>query len=198
MTTCRTLPLQTNERRNNRKFMHSPLTIRHAVPTDADDISQLIHGVAGGCTINPIGEGAELFFSSITAQAIGSFISNANLLYLLGFFDDKLVGVVAIRDGRHVFHLFVAPAFQYQGIGTTLALTAIKSSLAAKPSEIFTVNSSLPAVPFYARLGFQQHGPSVEDHGVAFIPMQLALTEQIHPLPQLPVNLSSFCINVPL
>lgn len=198
MTTCRTLSLQTNERRNDRVFMNSPLIIRHAVPADADAISQLIHRVAGFCTVNPSGEGAEMFFSSISAQAIGSYITNANFLYLLGLFGDTFAGVVAVRDARHVFHLFVAPAFQYQGIGTTLALTAIKSSLAAKPSEIFTVNSSLPAVPFYARLGFQQHGPGVEDNGVAFIPMQLAITDLIHPLPQSLVNLSSFCMSVPL
>ncbi|WP_020481693.1 GNAT family N-acetyltransferase [Methylomonas sp. MK1] len=176
--------------------MNSPLIIRHAVPTDADAISQLIHSVAGFCTVNPSGEGAEMFFSSISAQAIGSYITNADFLYLLGLFGDTLAGVVAVRDARHVFHLFVAPAFQYQGIGTALALTAIKSSLAAKPSETFTVNSSLPAVPFYARLGFQPQRPGIEENGVAFVPMQLATAHLIHPVPQPLVNLSSFCMSV--
>jgi len=158
--------------------MHSQLTIRHAAPTDADDISRLIRSVAGFCTVNPTGEGAELFFSSTSAQAIGGYISNANFLYLLGLFDDKLAGVVAIRDGQHVFHLFVATAFQYQGIGTALALRAIELSLAASPLETFTVNSSLPAVPFYKRLGFQPQGPGIVDNGVAFVPMQLTVAER--------------------
>ncbi len=173
--------------------MNSPLIIRHAVPTDAEGISQLIHSVAGCCTVNPSGEGAEMFFSSISSQAIGSYIVNTDFVYLLGLFGDTLAGVVAVRDARHVFHLFVAPTFQNQGIGTALALRAIELSRAASPSETFTVNSSLPAVPFYARLGFQQLGPGVEDNGVAFIPMQLAITDLIHP--QSLVNLSSFCMS---
>ena len=154
--------------------MSTPLTIRHAQPNDAERISQLIGGVAGCCTISPAGDGAELFFASISAQAIGSYIADANFLYLLGLLDGKLAGVVAVRDARHLFHLFVAPTFQNQGIGTVLALRAIELSLGASPSETFTVNSSLPAVPFYARLGFQPQGPRVEDKGVAFVPMQLA------------------------
>lgn len=162
--------------------MHSPLIVRHAVPTDAESISQLICSVAGGCTINPSGEGAELFFSSISAQAIGSYIANPNFLYLLGLFDDKLAGVVAVRDRQHVFHLFVAPTFQNRCIGTALALRAIELSLAASPSETFTVNSSLPAVAFYARLGFQPQGPGIEENGVAFVPMQVAISELNHAL----------------
>lgn len=154
--------------------MISPLKIRPAEPSDAERVSQLINSVAGCCTISPTGDGAELFFSSISPQAIGSYIANANFLYLVGLLDTKLAGVVAVRDARHLFHLFVAPACQYQGIGTALALRAIELSLAASPSEMFTVNASLPSVPFYARLGFQSQGPKIEDKGVAFVPMQLA------------------------
>lgn len=174
MTTCRTLPRQTNKHRNQRVAMNSPLIIRHAVPTDADRISQLICGVADCCTVTPAGDGAELFFSSISVPAIGGYIASANFLYLVGLLDDTLTGVVAVRDARHLFHLFVAPACQDQGIGTALALRSIELSLAATPSETFMVNSSLPAVPFYERLGFLPQGPGIEDKGVAFVPMQMA------------------------
>ncbi|NOV29844.1 GNAT family N-acetyltransferase [Methylomonas sp. ZR1] len=152
---------------------NSPLIIRPAVATDAECVSQLIGSVANRCTISPTGDGAELFYSSISPQAIGSYIADANFLYLVGLLNGKLAGVVAVRNARHLFHLFVAPACQYQGIGTALALRAIELSLAASQSEIFTVNASLPSVPFYARLGFQPLGPKIEDKGVAFVPMQL-------------------------
>jgi len=154
--------------------MTTPLIIRPAQLDDAEHISQLINSVADCCTISPTGDGAELFFSSISPQAIDSYIANDNFLYLVGWLDAKLAGVVAVRDARHLYHLFVAPACQYQGIGTTLALRAIELSLAASPAEIFTVNASLPSVAFYARLGFQPQGPKIEDKGVAFVPMQLA------------------------
>ena len=164
--------------------MNLPLIIRAAEASDAERISQLIGSVANCCTIFPTGDGAELFFSSISAQAIGSYITHNNFLYLLGLYGDTLAGVVAVRDARHVFHLFVAPAFQYQGIGTALVLRAIELSLAASPSETFTVNSSLPAVPFYERLGFQPQGPDIEANGVAFVPMQLATADLDHALQQ--------------
>ncbi|PKD40722.1 GNAT family N-acetyltransferase [Methylomonas sp. Kb3] len=152
---------------------NSPLIIRTALATDAECVSQLIGSVANRCTISPTGDGAELFYSSISPQAIGSYIADANFLYLVGLLNGKLAGVVAVRDARHLFHLFVAPDCQYQGIGTALALRAINLSLAACPSETFTVNASLPSVPFYVRLGFQPLGPKIEDKGVAFVPMQL-------------------------
>ncbi|MBD9356188.1 GNAT family N-acetyltransferase [Methylomonas albis] len=155
---------------------NSSLIIRPAVATDAECVSQLIGSVANRCTISPTGDGAELFYSSISPQAIGCYIADANFLYLVGLRNGKLAGVVAVRDARHLFHLFVAPACQYQGIGTTLALRAIELSLAASPSEIFTVNASLPSVPFYARLGFRPQGSKIEDKGVAFVPMQLLIS----------------------
>ncbi|WGS84005.1 GNAT family N-acetyltransferase [Methylomonas sp. UP202] len=164
--------------------MNLPLIIRPAEASDAERISQLISSVANCCTISPTGEGAELFFSSISAQAIGGYIANADFLYLLGSFGDTLAGIVAVRDARHLFHLFVGSTFQNEGIGTALALRAIELSQAASPSETFTVNSSLPAVPFYARLGFQPQGPSIEANGVAFVPMQLATADLDYALPQ--------------
>ncbi|MEI8571494.1 GNAT family N-acetyltransferase [Methylomonas sp. LW13] len=152
---------------------NSPLIIRTALATDAECVSQLIGSVANRCTISPTGDGAELFYSSISPQAIDCYIADANILYLVGLLNGKLAGVVAVRDARHLFHLFVAPDCQYQGIGTALALRAITLSLAACPSETFTVNAALSSVPFYARLGFQPLGPKIEDKGVAFVPMQL-------------------------
>lgn len=171
MRTYQTLPLQTIERGLTR----SVLTIRAAKLNDAEGISQLIGSVADCCMISPLGDGAELFLSTITAQAIGSYIAQPNFLYLLGLLDGKLAGVVAVRDARHLMHLFVASSFQKQGIGTALALRALALSLVASRSGTFTVHSSVSAVPFYARLGFQPQGPRVEDKGVTFVPMQLAI-----------------------
>ncbi|OAI15332.1 MULTISPECIES: GNAT family N-acetyltransferase [Methylomonas] len=163
---------------------NSPLIIRSAVATDAECVSQLIGSVANRCTISPTGDGAEMFYSSISPQAIDCYIADANFLYLVGLLNGKLAGVVAVRDARHLFHLFVAPTCQYQGIGTVLALRAIELSQAASPSEIFTVNASLPSVPFYVRLGFQPQGSGIEANGVAFIPMQLATADLDYALPQ--------------
>lgn len=38
----------------------------------------------------------------------------------------------------------------------------------------YTVNSSLLAVPVYERFGFRRVSPTVEQSGIAFVPMRLA------------------------
>ncbi|MGZ4993546.1 MAG: GNAT family N-acetyltransferase [Methylobacter sp.] len=153
--------------------MNQHITIRDALPVDAENISTLIHGEARYCTVNSSGEGAELFFSSITPGAITSYITNPNFIYLLGLVGDELAGVVAIRDEKHLYHLFVASKFQRSGIGSFLWMHAKARALESGNADGFTVNSTPFAVPVYERFGFQIQGALVEEKGVAFVPMKL-------------------------
>ena len=58
-----------------------------------------------------------------------------------------LAGVVAVRDGTHLFHLFVASEFQRQRIARRLWAHAMQAAQSAVRVEAFSVNSSLFAVP---------------------------------------------------
>lgn len=149
------------------------ITIREALLIDAENISTFIRGEAHYCTVNPSGDGAEHFFASITPEAIASYITSPDFIYLLGFVGVELVGVVAIRDGKHLYHLFVASKFHRLGIGSILWSHAKTKALEIGNTEGFTVNSSLFAVPVYERLGFQIHGARVEEKGIVFVPMKL-------------------------
>ena len=148
------------------------LTIRDALPTDAQMISVLIQGEALYCTVNPNGESAEYFFSTITPGAIAGYITSPDFIYLLGFVGMELAGVVAIRDGKHLYHLFVASKFHRRGIGSALWTHAKTKALESGNTEGFTVNSSLFAVPVYERLGFKIRGTRVEEKGIVFVPMK--------------------------
>lgn len=149
------------------------IDIRPAASEDAPAISRLIHSVSHFFTVHPQGEGADAFLDSIRPAAIASYIQSNDFLYLLGWSGQELAGVIAIKDATHVYHLFVAPAFQRQGVARLLWQTASQIVIQSGNRQGFTVNSSLYAVPMYAHFGFKVSGPPVHTKGIAFVPMAL-------------------------
>lgn len=87
----------------------------------------------------------------------------------------QVAGVVGVRDGAHLFTLFVAEDFQGQGLGRRLWELARAECLAAGNPGAFTVNSSKYAVPVYERFGFVVAGPVQSRSGVLFVPMKMTL-----------------------
>lgn len=78
--------------------------------------------------------------------------------------DQQLVGVLAIRSGKHVALLFVDEAYHRQGIAKQL----FQEMLSELMPEQVTVNSSPYAVPIYERLGFQIEGNEKTVSGIRF------------------------------
>jgi ribosomal protein S18 acetylase RimI-like enzyme len=152
-----------------------PVQIRPATPADAAAISALILSVSRFFTLHPEGQGAEEFLATLAPEAIRGYLESANFRYMVAEEDGALVGVVAIRDNGHLFHLFVAHAFHGRGLARQLWTAAMTAALQAGNPGEFTVNSSRYAVPVYERFGFVPAGPRVEQHGIAFVPMKLAL-----------------------
>lgn len=153
------------------------MRVRSATEADARRVSSLIHCLSKPFMLSPDGTGAELFLESISEQAIHGYIAGNRFLYLVSEVEDQLVAVAALRDNSHLYHLFVAPAYQGKGLGRRLWLLVKDAGLRAGNTGRFTVNSSLNAVAVYERFGFVATGPRVEKHGVAFVPMQLAASE---------------------
>ena len=90
--------------------------------------------------------------------------------------DSQVVGVVAVRDNVHLFHLFVAEQYQRRGIATQLWKVAKTVCLnEGNPGE-FTVNSSSFARDVYEKLGFISCSDPQEIDGILFYPMKLKLT----------------------
>jgi len=148
--------------------------IRPAISHDAEAISALIRSVAHYFTLHPQGQGTEEFLKTITGEAIDGLIHAAHFRYFAGFMGDDLAGVVAIRDDKHLYHLFVSPQFQRQGLASQLWAHAKADALRRGNPGEFTVNSSPFAVPVYAAFGFVPVGDKVETHGIAFVPMKLS------------------------
>lgn len=148
--------------------------LREARREDAHAISALIHELMPYLTLAPDGAGAEQFKASMSAAAVERYVAEPNYRYWMAYAGAELAGVVAMRDNRHLFHLFVARALHGRGLARQLWNAAGQAALEAGNTEGYTVNSSPSALPIYLRFGFVPTGPRVEQHGIAYIPMRLA------------------------
>lgn len=153
--------------------MSLAIHIEPAQVRDAAHISALIAGVARYFTLHPQGEGAESFLVSMSADAIASYIRDRAFTYVVARDETgEMAGAAALRSDNHLFHLFVAPAWQRLGVATLLWQDlAARADEAGRGQRPFTVNATPYAVPFYERMGFEVAGQRVETRGVAFIPM---------------------------
>lgn len=145
------------------------MKFRAGSPSDAEAIAQLIASFQSELTDDPAGAGAEEYVASVSVQAERGYLASERYRYLLAYLDPQLAGFIAIRDGCHLFHLFVDRSHQRQGIARRLWEEALRKLCAA---ESFTVNSSLSAVPVYQAFGFVPAGPIQSMHGISFLPMR--------------------------
>lgn len=112
----------------------------------------------------------------MTPAAIQKRIQNG-YRYHVAEVEGRIVGVVAMRDDKHLYSLFVAENHQRQGIARELWEVAMEASLGNGNDGEFTVNSSEYAQEVYKRLGFvAQPGPRIKN-GVVFYPMSLKMDQ---------------------
>lgn len=153
------------------------MEIRTGLPSDAEAIAQLITSFQSELTDDPSGAGAEEFLATVSLEAERGYLASERYRYLLAHSDSQLAGFIAIRDGSHLFHLFVARAHQRQGIARLLWERALRELCAPSSEGALTVNSSLSAVPVYRAFGFAPAGSLQRVHGVSFLPMKRRMCE---------------------
>jgi len=148
------------------------MEFRAGSPPDAEAIAGLIASFQSELTDDPSGEGAEEYLASVSVQAEREHLASARYRYLLAYSGSQFAGFIAIRDGSHLFHLFVERAHQRQGIARRLWERALRELCTANNEGTFTVNSSLSAVPVYQAFGFVPAGSIQSIHGISFLSMQ--------------------------
>jgi GNAT superfamily N-acetyltransferase len=158
------------------------MEFRAGSPADAEAIAALIASFQSELTDDPSGAGAGEYLASVSVEAEREYLASGRYQYLVAYSDSELAGVVAIRDGSHLFHLFVERSHQRKGIGRRLWERALRQLCAPGSNGGFTVNSSLRAVAVYQAFGFVPAGSIQSIHGISFLPMRrpasTALAEQ--------------------
>jgi GNAT superfamily N-acetyltransferase len=148
--------------------------IRLATSDDAERISGLIVTLADKFIANELSpSGRRNLLGALDVESIRKYFADG-LRYHVYEDGDDLVGVVATRENRHLFNLFVAERAQWRGIARLLWKTAREACLAAGADGDFTVNASRYAVAMYEKFGFKRVGPEVVKDEVIVIPMRLA------------------------
>jgi len=128
------------------------------LPNDVDGVRTLLtarfpHEAAGIAT----------FGSVAAAEAFGARLHGDNHI-LVAEQDGRVVGVIELKEGRHLAMLFVDPGYQGQGIGHAL----FDAVLPQVREPVLTVRASLNAVPTYLRYGFVLDGDVGEFNGLVY------------------------------
>lgn len=88
----------------------------------------------------------------------------------------QTVGVIEMRENRHIALLFVDASRQRQGVAAELIRRAVAVCRERAPDlHTITVNASPNAVAAYRNLGFQPAGEEQTVNGIRFIPMARVL-----------------------
>jgi GNAT superfamily N-acetyltransferase len=110
-------------------------------------------------------EGVAEFHHYASVEAL-SQRHKSGYITLVAEHSGELVGMLHLREPRHVSMLFVQSSLQRSGVARALLASA------GDVNCEFTVNSSPNAVAAYERLGFRVTGSEQCVHGIRFIPMQ--------------------------
>lgn len=70
--------------------------------------------------------------------------------------DDKVIGYAAlVPDNKEIRAVYVAPEWSHKGVGKALLNTVMKQAISEFGIEQLTLSSSLNAIAFYQRHGFE-------------------------------------------
>lgn len=151
------------------------MEIRLATLADAPRISALVRDLTVKYIAHEFSEeAAGRLLGSMEEPVIRGYLASG-YRYHMAEENGELAGVVAVRDNRHLYHLFVSERFQGQGVGRRLWEVAKAASLDAGNPGVFTVHSSRYAVGLYEKFGFIRQSNPVDHSGVIGIPMKLEL-----------------------
>ena len=90
------------------------------------------------------------------------------------FVDNKIIGIIGVRNANHVSLLFVDQEYHRMGVASALLKRYLRDAKSAGISYV-TVNSSPYAVGFYHKIGFVNTQNEIEKDGIRFTPMRLEL-----------------------
>ncbi len=147
------------------------MDIRPVTPHDFDGVSDACMA-AFNTTVAPMldAEGVATFRKIAAASAFAERATQDNVI-LVAENSGQIIGVIELKQGRHVAMLFVAPEQQNKGVGRHLAVEALKH---ARQLQV-TVSASLPSVDAYRGYGFHCSGDAAQSAGLHYQPMAITV-----------------------
>ncbi len=146
---------------------------RQASISDATAISTLILETQDQFSAEKFSpEGERLLAQICSAEAIEGYLQSG-YIYFVAEENAAIIGVIGVRDHRHVEHNFVRGDYHRQGISSQLWKLARESCLKQGNDGEFELQASTFAIPVYERWGFVKEGEKQDIGGIIFTPMRL-------------------------
>jgi len=120
-------------------------------------------------------EGVAEFQAFIEPSTITSKMESGEFLLWGAFYQERVVGIIAIKPSLHISLMFVDKQYHRRGIARRLFDTVLNCRNVINGHDRVTVNSSPYAVNVYRRLGFQPTGTEQTINGLRFTPMEYTL-----------------------
>ena len=150
------------------------LTFQDMLKGEEEAVSELVEEVFDGFVAPDLAaEGVAEFKRFISPEALREKAAEGDAFVLTAKDGGDIVGVIAVRDNRHIFLIFVQDDFQRKGVAKRLFSMALERCRRDNPGLAgITVNSSPYAVPIYESLGFVPTEPERVKNGIRHTPMR--------------------------
>jgi GNAT superfamily N-acetyltransferase len=145
------------------------VSIRVAVKNDVVKISNLVASLSHFYLKNPAHELPEWFEKTLTKSAFLNRVESTEYANFVYEQEGETIGYIAMKGDSHLYHLFVSENHQGKGLSRALWQFATNSCTA----NVYTLRSSLYAVPVYRKFGFIESDVAGEKDGIGFQPMEL-------------------------
>jgi len=143
------------------------MKIRKAEITDIDGVAELVRSLSH-YYLEERQEKLPIWFSNtLKDSSFSDRFTSIEYHNYVAEVDGIVVGYISIKNGFHLYHLFVSPNYHNQGIAKSLWQFCVGKLMI----NSCTVRSSLYAVPVYSKFGFKTADAVAYKDGIGFQPM---------------------------
>jgi GNAT superfamily N-acetyltransferase len=146
--------------------------IRRATIEDAQRISELAQEIALQFIVDEFSKkGRALYLQELAPEVIAKRLGDKEFWFLIAEDGKVPVGIAAMQNGWHLYHLLVAKGYQRGGLAGRLWQILRDEALRVAPPRRFKANVPRYAIAAFRRLGFKNEGEIRDEKGVVFQPM---------------------------
>ncbi len=160
-------------------MMHSEIIIRKAVMADWEETMAMTWKTFLKFEAKDYGvEGVNNFRQFISDPMLRRMFLIGTYHMYVATHQEKIIGMVSLRDKNHISLLFVDEAYHKMGIGRRLIDTIGAFSKEEYGKEEITVNAAPYGFGFYKKLGFCSISPLMTNGGITYTSMKKNIGEK--------------------
>jgi GNAT superfamily N-acetyltransferase len=140
------------------------MSIRKANRSDAKQIRDLVYSLSHFYLSDRRSTLPEWLAMSLELTEFEARLESHEFTNIVCELENGIVGYIAMKDNRYLYHLFVAEDYQGKGIARQLWMEITK--ICRSPQ--YTVRSSIYAIPIHQKFGFIASGAIAQKDGVQY------------------------------